>query len=474
MRRPTVSVMARPRRPQEPSTYQPQPEIPTELRQRFDVIRAVLGERLTISDAAKELSIARVNMQSMVHRAEAAILSSLQPRSSGPAAKPAAQRDLEAEVERLRKQNQKLTHQLQAADDMMAAAGEIIRSLRGMPPSRTSRRSKRARNPAATETDDPEPPATTQAILRRALEALRTSASLGGMIARMLGISIKTLKRWLERRLAGKSLVQRRGGVRKPGPPDAEQRVRTLVQDLHGLPGADSLSRSVAGVSRRRAAELKREVLTDTERQRRRECRRVEFTRPGVVRGFDAMYLKWHFVLTAADACVPFRTTMRRVPEYTADHVAGVLDDDFRDHGAPLVIRLDRARCHTAEPVLSVLRTHRVLVLHGPPRYPQYYGQHERQNVEHRAWLDGLDASDADLDKMKTTFNDCWRRPTLDWKTAAECWNARPPIHDDRDELQHEVHERVARLCADNVPNDLAMRLAIEQALIKRGYLRVT
>ena len=26
-------------------------------------------------------------------------------------------------------------------------------------------------------------------------------------------------------------------------------------------------------------------------------------------------------------------------------------------------------------------------MLHGPARYPQYYGQHERQNREHQAWL---------------------------------------------------------------------------------------
>ena len=73
--------MARQRRPDEPSSYQPQPEIPPELKQRFDVIRAVIGDRMTITRAAEELGIARVNMQTLVHRVEAAMVAALQPKT---------------------------------------------------------------------------------------------------------------------------------------------------------------------------------------------------------------------------------------------------------------------------------------------------------------------------------------------------------------------------------------------------------
>jgi len=56
-------------------------------------------------------------------------------------------------------------------------------------------------------------------------------------------------------------------------------------------------------------------------------------------------------------------------------------------------MRMDRASSHDTFAVHEVLREHEVLLLHGPPRYPQYYGQHERQNREHQAWLahSGLD-----------------------------------------------------------------------------------
>src|SRR6266567_8214261 len=139
--------MARARGPNEPATYQAQPDVPRELKKRFDVMRAVIGERRTISDAAKELDIARVNMQTLVHRVEAAIVSALQPRPTGPTPISETEKKLRARVEQLEKENAKLHKQLLAADDMMMAAGEIIRSLRGLPPdtSRTSSsRSKRS------------------------------------------------------------------------------------------------------------------------------------------------------------------------------------------------------------------------------------------------------------------------------------------------------------------------------------------
>jgi hypothetical protein len=149
-----VSPMARPRRPNEPSTYEPQPEIPAELERRFEVVMDAIAGRVTVTEAAVELSIARVNMQTMVHRAQAAIVESLQPRPTGPKPKPPAEKVLEAEVERLQKENLKLKKQLQAADDMMGAAGEIIRHLRGLPPlSSSTPRSKRSRKSSVGDED---------------------------------------------------------------------------------------------------------------------------------------------------------------------------------------------------------------------------------------------------------------------------------------------------------------------------------
>src|SRR6267378_2679359 len=157
---------------------------------------------------------------------------------------------------------------------------------------------------------------------------------------------------------------------------------------LRGLCGARALACS-AGVSRRQAARVKREVMTELERERIAGCSRVLVHEPGVLRNLDQLYIgrrpAQQVALIASDAAVPYRTSARLVPCYSASEVARVLVEDFERHGPPLAMRMDRASQHDAGPVRELLRKHEVLMLHGPARYPQYYGQHERQNREHQA-----------------------------------------------------------------------------------------
>jgi hypothetical protein len=77
--------------------------------------------------------------------------------------------------------------------------------------------------------------------------------------------------------------------------------------------------------------------------------------------------------------------------------------------------------------------------------------------------------------RSKLAINERWRRPALGWRTPAEAWAARPPIERNvRDSFCNEVYARAARIERHlDHDNDLAMRLAIEQALTQRGYLRL-
>jgi transposase-like protein len=471
--------MARARREGEPSSYQGRPPTPVELMRRVELVNRVLGGRMTISEAARELGIARVNMQTLVHRAEAAVVTALSPRPTGPAARPARERELEQELGRLRRRTTKLEEQLQAMDQMLAAAGEIIRALRGLPPTSSKRSS--ARSPRAPKTgpssEDPEPPPAMAARTMLAAAATRmvTMTDRGARIARALGVRAATLRRWLARLAEGRPLDRRRQRRRAAVPPELEASVRTHVRVLGSLVGAASLARSIGGISRRGAAAIKRDELTVLECERQARCGHVRVAVPGVVRGFDAMHLDRRYALVASDACVPFRTTVVAVGDYDARSVAMTLAADFKRHGPPLVLRFDRARCHDAPPVASVLRAHRVIPLHGPPHHPQYYGQLERQNREHRTWLAGRAViEDELLTAMQNALNTKWRRPTLGWQTAAEAWLARPQLDEDRDALLADVNERARRLADHNLEPSLAMRLAIEQALIERGFLQLT
>jgi hypothetical protein len=326
--------------------------------------------------------------------------------------------------------------------------------------------------------DDPE---THRRALLAGVEAMRALHLSAALCARVAGCGAATLRRWRVRRARGLPLVARRPrpALAAPVRRAAERRVR----QLHGLIGAAALSRAVAGLSRRAAAAIKADTLTALERERKGRLTRVRVTVPGVMRGLDAMQLArggpLRYALIAADAAVPYRTSVTSGRCYDAALVARALERDLNANGAPLVYRLDRATCHDAPAPRALLAAHRVLVLHGPPRHARYYGQLERQNREHRAWL-RLDPdpapAEACLRQMLHRVNCLWPRRSLGWRTAEQSWRARPPLTVDRQSLYEEVIERAARnartLELRGQPADFAERLAIEQTLMHRGYLQ--
>src|SRR5262249_48349535 len=130
----------------------------------------------------------------------------------------------------------------------------------------------------------------------------------------------------------------------------------------------------------------------------------------------------------------------------------------------------------------AVLARHGVIVLQGPAHHPRFYGQLERQNREHSAWVHVANDQDdmpfgARIEDMQTALNVRWRRRALDWKTPLEVWQTRSQLHVDRDELQAQVaahaHNLRAAASHDNMSEDLARRLAIEHVLTNLGYLRI-
>jgi hypothetical protein len=260
--------------------------------------------------------------------------------------------------------------------------------------------------------------------------------------------------------------------------------VEDLVRDLDGQIGAAALSKSVAGLSRRDASWLKRQTLTSMEAERKTSVSRIIVKRPDVIRGFDPVFAVSaegrRYLMPVADAAVPKRTTVDLKERYDADAVREVLEKDIREHGAPLVYRMDRARQHDDPKVRALLEQHRILVLHGPPHYPQYYGQLERQNREHRAVLNALGPVTAPVlleqSRLKITAIDTrWPRRSLGWRTAQEIWQSRGALRVDREKLRQDVQRMTAKLQSKmgcrGFPADMAERLAIEAALTKRGLL---
>jgi len=315
-------------------------------------------------------------------------------------------------------------------------------------------------------------------FLRKAL------AMMGGGVSRStaaaaVGVDVSTIRRWTKREAAGTGLVRRRGPWREASPRQVARAAR-LVRDLQGLVGADSLRHSVPGLSRRMAAMVKAATCTAMEHERKQELERIRISRPGVLRGFDAMALAGRHFFVASDGSVPFRTSWSWVPRYTGAAVARFLEHDFQRHGPPLVIRMDRATQHETAAVKRVLRRNEVLLLHGPPNRPTYYGQLERENGEHREWLSRLQYEQpaelpGKLAAMIEALNRKWRRRELSWQTASEAWTARRDLAVDRSAFRDEVKRMASRLRGrldlHGRPADLPERLAIEHALTRRGLL---
>ena len=320
---------------------------------------------------------------------------------------------------------------------------------------------------------------------RRARLAVLEGLAADGLPLRMCalagGVHVTTIARWQRRLRTGELLARRRGPRQMEATAAAEAAAVGLVRDTHGLVGAASLSKSVPSLSRRKAAGLKEMVCRQMERERRAAAERVTVSLPGVVRGFDAMELcrsgqpRKH-ALVAADGCVPFRTSWSISTRYDGTSVARLLEQDFEKHGPPLVLRMDRAAQHTVLEICEMLADRGVLLLQGPPHHAPYYGQLERQNRDHRAWL-ALAMDENNFDSMMAALNGQWRRRMLGWRTAAEVWATRPPLTLDRTRLGEDVKEKAARiqrrLGASGLEGDLAWRVAITRELTRRGLVTV-
>lgn len=468
--------------PKTKKSYTPAPPVPPELMQRLGVVVEVLAGMRTVTEAARTLGMSRNHFQTILHRGVTGLVNSITPKDAGRPAKPQAVAALEAQLAKLQRENARLRERVGSTERLLQAASGLLHGR--IRPTGRQRRAVRAKESPDEQTPDSDP----EAELRRALAGVDEMRRLGltaPLAAAVAGVHASTVRRWRARALHNRPLVTRhRARCRHPSR-EATSRAQDIVRTLNGLVGAESLRQSVEGISRRQAARVKAETLAEMERSRKASLRRVTIASPGVLRGMDAMHLRSaespFYALFCADGAVPYRTSVTTGERYDARLVARALATDIDTNGAPIVYRFDRARAHDAAAARAILDANEVLILHGPPCYPPFYGQLERQNREHRAWapvLEQLAREEVEpcLEQMLLGVNSIWKRRTLGWKTAAELWNQRPALEVDRRALREEVQERTSRIARElqrrGKPADLAERLAIEKTLETRGYLR--
>jgi transposase InsO family protein len=459
------------------SGYTRVPDVPPELLERFiEMVRVLSGDQ-TVTGAAKKLGLSRVQMQTVQHRFIEGAIVGMSARPSGPRPKSDREKELEDRVKRLEGELRTTQEHAAMLERFVEVAGDLIRSGPSTKHGRRSRDSQ-TRSATATEKKDPDPePTRTREHLARVAADMRSGGLRVSLVSKLIGLSSSTLRRASRPRAIG-AQPSRRADLA----PTTVAAVAERVRETNGAIGAAALGHAL-GVSRRRAATIKAATTTQMERERMSRTERVEVTAPGVMRGFDAMHLGTHdgtrFLLVAADAAVPYRTSITLVERCDGASVHAAIEADLDAHGAPLVWRMDRASAHRVESVSELLASRGVLVLHGPPRHPRFYGQLERQNRDHRALLASLGERPsvaklaAYVPELTRVVNERWPRRALGWRSPAEVWTTRPDLREDRHRLRDEVQKRAARIARVVSDEKVAERIAIEEALIERGLLRL-
>ena len=109
------------------SRYTPQPSLPEEIAELYETILQALTGSITVTAAAEKLQLSRVQTHTLLNRAAAGVLESLLPKKPGRKAMPERERQLEEEVERLRKENARLQDRVDTIDRLMGVASGILR-----------------------------------------------------------------------------------------------------------------------------------------------------------------------------------------------------------------------------------------------------------------------------------------------------------------------------------------------------------
>lgn len=463
------------------SRYTKAPTPPPELEARFQKVLEVLSGTTTVSDAARQLGWSRNHFQSVLNTGLTGLLEALAPKPPGPKARSPEVAELLERVRQLEEDNAFLEEKLSRVDKLMGLTSELMRGQRG----RGRRAASTPPKEKATKSDSDDEPHGRARLALDAARRMRAAGAPAAWAACATGTSAATLRRWSARAAHGQRLCQRRGPPPGSAMPANTAAAEEKVRALNGCIGAAALAHSGCGLSRRESAVVIARVRTELEVERKAASTRIHVLAAGLVRGFDAMFALTMAglrpVLVSADAAVPYRTQLVVAEHYDELAVAAALAADFEQNGAPLVLRMDRAKQHATPRVSAVLDAHGVLVLHGPPHCPRYYGQLERQNREHQAWLLSLGLVSTDelvsqCGLMKSAFNDELPRRSLGWRTASEVWGERAALKLDRLVFREEVEQLRRKLDEENQGQwpygDAAQRFAIEATLKQHGLLR--
>ena len=334
-----------------------------------------------------------------------------------------------------------------------------------------------------------------------AVEVIRASKDEGfarQLVARVLGVSRRTIRRWLSRWRRGQLVARPLGRPRKRG---SRQDRQGVIQTLLAL-GPSAAVKAVRAlhdrVSYRVIGEMKKRLVRAKRRRAAWYESRLSWLRAGSVWAMDFTKPKVRLsrdntrLFCVRDLSSGYRLAAVPCAGERAAVVERALQALFALFRAPLAVKRDNGSAFRSWRVRSLLRRHGVTTLASPPYRPQYNGSCERSlgwlkiRAAHVAAIGGHAEvwSDEDVERARVQANHTLRPWGVHGPTPAEAFEKRASI-------LRESRKAFKRLCAEKkrallkthetkfgtMPAKPALRsierTAIQDALCEQGYLQI-
>jgi transposase InsO family protein len=332
----------------------------------------------------------------------------------------------------------------------------------------------------------------------RLCESLGDTAAVRRQVARALGVTERTLRRWAQRKRAGESLVKRRGRRPKPVARERRQRLIAALLRLGPCAGVAVLRGLFRDVPYRTIAKLKRRFARAIQRRRGWHRRRLRWLRAGVVWATDFTHPGARLPGSSRRLCLvrdlASGAQLAAVPcaGEKASVACTVLAALFFALGPPLVLKHDGGGAFKAHRTQGLLRDHDVVALRSPRRTPQYNGSCERSGgtlkgrVAYLAWADDHAGrwTNAEIEEALLQANTTARPRGANGPTPAEALARRRPIgRRQRHAFKRNRTREIARALKTHASKHGTMptcsehaaivRKATQHALCAHGYLQL-
>jgi hypothetical protein len=308
------------------------------------------------------------------------------------------------------------------------------------------------------------------------------------MMAEVLGISLGSLSRWIDRQAASRREPAIRGRPERMST-EVKEKIRTCYVEHYRQWGPRVLASRAhrEGLGRYHPDTIARviEDLKDPPEPKPKP-RRYEITVPGAMWSEDGAGFRERGrkkeLLVLQDECSRFKTNWRLASgPATATDVVDYLKEAFEKYGPPLVLKHDGDAIFHERQVTDLLDRYDVVSLTSPSHYPPFNGKKERSIRDIKSYERAVRRHTRRtrlwerLAKAIGDLNDERPRPVLGGRTAREVFAGDSSMLPDRQTFRKEVRELETTLLGEACSRRgqaAVRRKAVEAVLLRYGLFK--